>query len=221
MSQIRANTITNTAGTGAPTFSNGIKTNAILDASGGNTATINGAIPAPATSPTLTTPIISGNLGAGGANYGTSGQVLTSGGAGASTSWSTISAGGMTLLGTLATTSGSTVTLSGLNLTSYKNLFIEISGVSTTSTTSILYLNGTYLASPSLAAIINVWQGLASVALDTGIYLYAVNTSEANGGTTLSQGLYRTTLVNASTSLSFMLNTGTFDAGSIIVYGVK
>lgn len=64
-----------------------VKANAFLDASGGNTATINGAIPAPATSPTLTTPIISGNLGAGGANYGTSGQVLTSGGSGASPSW--------------------------------------------------------------------------------------------------------------------------------------
>lgn len=45
MSVIRANTITDTAGTGAPTFSNGIKTNAILDASGGNTATINGMTP--------------------------------------------------------------------------------------------------------------------------------------------------------------------------------
>ena len=64
-----------------------VKANAFLDAAGGNTATINGAIPAPATSPTLTTPIISGNLGAGGANYGTSGQVLTSGGSGASLSW--------------------------------------------------------------------------------------------------------------------------------------
>lgn len=41
-----------------------------------------------ATSPTITTPILSGNVGAGGAAYGTSGQVLTSGGTGASTSWS-------------------------------------------------------------------------------------------------------------------------------------
>jgi hypothetical protein len=40
-----------------------------------------------ATSPTITTPILSGNVGAGGANYGTSGQFLTSGGTGASTSW--------------------------------------------------------------------------------------------------------------------------------------
>ena len=78
--------ITGTIGT----FSSSVRASAYLDASGGNTATINGAIPAPATSPTLTTPIISGNLGAGGANYGTSGQVLTSGGSGASPSWASV-----------------------------------------------------------------------------------------------------------------------------------
>lgn len=74
-----------------------VKANAYLDASGGNTATINGAIPAPATSPTLTTPIISGNLGAGGANYGTSGQLLTSGGAGSSPSWASAALGSTTV----------------------------------------------------------------------------------------------------------------------------
>ena len=40
-----------------------------------------------ATAPTVATPIITGNIGAGSASYGTSGQVLTSGGTGANTSW--------------------------------------------------------------------------------------------------------------------------------------
>ena len=40
-----------------------------------------------ATSPAILTPVLLGNVGAGGASYGTSGQVLTSGGTGASTSW--------------------------------------------------------------------------------------------------------------------------------------
>ena len=40
-----------------------------------------------ATSPTITTPILSGNIGAGGAAYGTSGQVLTSGGVGSNLAW--------------------------------------------------------------------------------------------------------------------------------------
>ena len=37
-----------------------------------------------------------GQLGIGGANYGTSGQVLTSGGSGSAATWSTISVGGGT-----------------------------------------------------------------------------------------------------------------------------
>lgn len=41
------------------------------------------------TNKTLTGPIIDGQLGAGGANYGTSGQVLTSQGAGVSPAWAT------------------------------------------------------------------------------------------------------------------------------------
>jgi len=40
-----------------------------------------------ATSPTITTPILSGNISTGGAAYGTSGQVLTSGGIGANLAW--------------------------------------------------------------------------------------------------------------------------------------
>jgi hypothetical protein len=74
MSTIRANTITDTAGTGAPTFSNGIKTNAILDASGGNTATIN-------LYAVSTTELA-------GLTAGTSGQILQSNGASAP-SWVT------------------------------------------------------------------------------------------------------------------------------------
>ena len=41
------------------------------------------------TAPTITTPIISGNIGAGGAAYGTSGQYLSSNGIGASPTWIT------------------------------------------------------------------------------------------------------------------------------------
>jgi len=40
-----------------------------------------------ATAPTIATPIITGNIGAGSASYGTSGQVLASGGTGSNTSW--------------------------------------------------------------------------------------------------------------------------------------
>jgi hypothetical protein len=204
-----------------------IRANYILDAAGGNTATINGAIPAPATSPTLTNPIISGNLGAGGANYGTSGQVLTSGGAGASTSWSTIATGGMTLLGTLATTSGTTVTLSGLDLTSYKQLMVVFKQVSPTAGGTVRLSPGAdALAIGASVALSTQMDGIFVTDLATGISvantynLNAVgeNNSFQTGNPTA--GIQRS-VTNSSTSISFGLGTGTFDNGSILIYGVK
>lgn len=46
MSTLRANTITDSLGTGAPVFPNGIWVSSITDSAGGNTATINGITPA-------------------------------------------------------------------------------------------------------------------------------------------------------------------------------
>jgi hypothetical protein len=54
-----------------------------------------------------------GQIGIGGANYGSSGQVLTSGGSGAAPSWATVSAG-YTLGTPIATTSGTTAEFTGI-----------------------------------------------------------------------------------------------------------
>lgn len=54
MSTLRANTITDVSGAAAVTVSGGLKTPSILDASGGNTATINGYIPVSPASPAFT-----------------------------------------------------------------------------------------------------------------------------------------------------------------------
>ena len=134
-----------------------------------------------------------------------------------------IATGGMTLLGTLATTSGTSVTLSGLTLTSYKQLVIEIVGVSSTSATDLLFLFATsyYQISQSITSAANVWTGLAVVMLDTGICFSSVNVSASVGGTAPYQMVWKTALVNASTSVVFSTNSGNFDAGSIIVWGVK
>lgn len=205
-----------------------IKANYILDAAGGNTATINGAIPAPAISPTLTNPIISGNLGAGGANYGTSGQVLTSGGAGASTSWSTIATGGMTLLGTLATTSGTLVTLSGLDLTSYKFVVAAFKTVSVTIDAGVgLRGNGTGAGiniAPSTGGNANGINGILQINLTTGVYSSTMSTvaiaTPAWAVSTPYAG-NQTVVGTATTSIGFDVGGGTFDAGSITIYGVK
>jgi len=55
-----------------------------------------------------------GQLGIGGATYGTAGQVLTSGGASAAPTWATASSGGFTLGTPVATTSGTTFTFTSI-----------------------------------------------------------------------------------------------------------
>tara|TARA_R110002073_G_scaffold238328_1_gene399337 strand:- start:18 stop:1043 length:1026 start_codon:yes stop_codon:yes gene_type:complete len=49
------------------------------------------------TNKTLTAPIITGNIGLGGTNYGTSGQVVTSAGAGQQPTWAALPAGGVSI----------------------------------------------------------------------------------------------------------------------------
>jgi len=141
-----------------------------------------------------------------------------------------IATGGMTLLGTLATTSGSTQTLSGLTLTSYKQVVVVIKGVSATSTFSLLSLGGYNIVDAQCAAA-NAFWGMITVDLATGVfqmmyYTFAVseNNGFARGPTTTPVGLttgIQAALVNASTSITFTTSAGTFDAGSIIVWGVK
>lgn len=70
-----------------------------------------------------------GQLGIGGANYGSSGQVLTSGGSGTAPSWATPS-GGLTLGTPVATTSGTTIDFTGIPAGT-KQIVITFVGVST------------------------------------------------------------------------------------------
>jgi hypothetical protein len=56
-----------------------------------------------------------GAIGLSGANYGTSGQVLTSAGSGAAPTWTTVSSGGSITVGTsVASTSGTSISFTGL-----------------------------------------------------------------------------------------------------------
>jgi hypothetical protein len=136
----------------------------------------------------------------------------------------------MTLLGTITTTSGSTQTLSGLTLTSYKQVIAVIKGVSATSTFSLLSLGGFNIVDAQCAAT-NAFWGMITVDLATGVfqmmyYTFAVseNNGFARGPTTTPVGLttgIQAALVNASTSITFTTSAGTFDAGSILIYGVK
>jgi hypothetical protein len=126
-----------------------------------------------------------------------------------------------TLLGTLTTTSGSTHTLSSLTLTSYRNLYIEVRGVSTTSTSSVLRLDGLTVGL-TFEATNDRWLGIITV--DLGAGTYAANVASVTSGQNFNGSLTYAgdmTITSASTSVSFTTSAGTFDAGSILVYGVK
>jgi hypothetical protein len=129
--------------------------------------------------------------------------------------------GGVTHLGTLATTSGTSVTLSGLTLTGYKFLQFQFEGVSTTSTTSFLRLNGYIVAAlnPGTAADISFGGGI--IDLSNGAFWCA---AAAFTGTTFagSNGYGGPSgLTTSSTSVTFTASANNFDAGSIRIYGVK
>ena len=70
-----------------------------------------------------------GEIGIGGANYGTSGQVLTSQGSGSAVQWATPSSGSMTLLATMTTNMSANTQSQSLTLTGYQKLMGTITGL--------------------------------------------------------------------------------------------
>ena len=162
-----------------------------------------------------------GQIGIAGANYGNAGQVLTSGGSGAAPSWA--SASSYTLLGTLTTTSGNSHTLSGLTLTDYKFLFLSVNGVSATLSTYMRWAtNNSHRITAELGVNSLFWSG--NIIVDLATSKFAANIAESSAAASLPADYGYggpCALTNASTSVTISLNTGNFDAGSIIIYGVR
>ena len=71
-----------------------------------------------------------GQIGVAGANYGTSGQVLTSQGSGSAVQWATPSSGSMTLLHTMNINMGANTVSQSLNLTGYIKLIGLVTSLS-------------------------------------------------------------------------------------------
>ena len=125
------------------------------------------------------------------------------------------------LLGTIATTSGSSATLSGLVLTSYKQIQFVFEGVSNDVLNSYLWLNGWRVAQSNYLATGDYCTGFGFIDLTTGVF-GSCSASRWNGvdsGTTSAGGGY-SGVTTASTSITFTPNTGSFDSGSIKIYGV-
>ena len=199
MSTIRANTVTDAAGTGSPNFPNGLS---VASAALTGVPTAPTASVATNTTQIATTAFVLANVPA---------------------------AGGMTLLGTLTTTSGSTVTLSGLTLTSYQQVMAVFKNVSATSV-AFFYLSsgsGVLLTDGSFGVpIANGVYGTVVVDLTTAVV--SSNLSQTNlvaennaNVVAVSRAGIQNTVTSASTSISFFASAGTFDNGSIRIYGVK
>lgn len=119
------------------------------------------------------------------------------------------------LLGTLTTTSGTTQTLSGLVLTPFRSLFCVIDGVSFTTTVTLTV--DSLVCTAALSTSGSTFLGHLNIDLATGIFVCTSNNGFAGGSS--SSYTSKTSYRNASTSISF--GGGTFDAGSIRIYGVK
>jgi hypothetical protein len=156
----------------------------------------------------------------------TSGNVLTSNG----TIWqSTALNAGITLLGTITTTTGTSVSLSSLTLTSYKQILFVFNGVSTSGTTGNFTLtdpNATVIAltsNPGSAS--NGIAGNLTIDLSSGVIFGAlrnnVSTSLPDYSSGGNAGVGKTTFSTSTTSFTFGTTGSAFDAGSILVYGIK
>ena len=168
-----------------------------------------------------------GQFGIAGANYGTSGQVLTSGGASASPSWA--GASSLTLISALAA-SGTNPVASGLTLTGYKMLCIVTEGVTQNSGANRGFLIGTSTAddlSFSGTATFNAVtaRGIMWIDLNAGTMTSIIEpvAAGATAPASNSAAIYIADLpfTTASTSISFALNsTGSFSAGTFRIYGL-
>lgn len=188
-----------------------IRTNAILDAAGGNTATINGITPALSSqaqaeagtdNTTLMTPLRAA-------------QAIT-----ALVPQPTV------LLGTITTTSGTTQTLSGLNLAPYRWVKFVFDGINSGSASGTLVFSvvGASVYSRTSGTLINLAgiRGAAEIDLFTGVGTADANEVTAAAPTSLgsTSSILRTSTTTASTSVSVSM-TPSFAAGSVRVYGVR
>ena len=161
---------------------------------------------------------------------GTSGNVLTSNG----TTWTSTAPviGSMTLLGTLTTTSGATQSLTGI-AAGYYQFYIELEGVScsTTSTLRMALGSGSTSYGPSavvgagMSATPDVYAGfiiVGNISSTTAAAKSALCSVMLNGTSgSVTNVSVPTGTAAVTTAVQFSWISGSFDAGTIRIYGVK
>jgi len=161
---------------------------------------------------------------------GTSGNVLTSNG----TTWTSTApvTGSMTLLGTLTTTSGATQSLTGI-AAGYRQLYIELEGVSCNVSSTLKMALGS--GSTSYGASASVGAGMSS---NSDVYAGFILVGNISSTTAAAKSALCSVMLNGTsgsvtnvsvptgtaavtTAVQFSWISGSFDAGTIRIYGVK
>ena len=124
------------------------------------------------------------------------------------------------VVGTLNTTSNATQPLTGLNLTTFRQLYISVSNVSgTNGSARQLTLNGVVCSVSANNAAATYW-GWMTVDLNSGVGLLLSQTYTSLGAIGIVQGV--TSLTRSSTAITFGWDVNNlFDSGQIIVYGLR
>lgn len=145
---------------------------------------------------------------------------------------------GMTLLSTLTTTSGTTQSATGLAASTYKKYYIEVDGVSFSSSVALtVAISGDNGSNYGTAVTISPALGAGSQTLNGSFEIGGINIPNRYGATLISgsiqnnngaSGLALATLLlgkNATGATgavdAIQFAGGTFDAGEIRIYGVK
>jgi hypothetical protein len=153
---------------------------------------------------------------------GTAGQVLQTAGAGANPAWATPTTGATTFLGTISTASGASASLGTLTLTGYQFVELWFNGVSHSGS------NDTWLIGNSTSDDVEFTGGsittthtmFGCVRIDLATGIGCTNLSQTNG-TGGGMGGFDSAITTASTTISIAPNSGSWDAGSIRIYGVS
>jgi len=126
------------------------------------------------------------------------------------------------LLGTLTTTSGTTQTLSSLVLTPYRFLRISLNGVSFVATPAVLQLAGKSMT-PATVRAGGVGYILGEIIVNLATGIATAMTYEGIAGVGGGPGAVYSDVTGYSTATTSIVfsSAGTFDGGSILVYGEK
>lgn len=120
------------------------------------------------------------------------------------------------------TLSGSSDVISGLDLTPYRLLTIVFIAVSSTNATAHINVEGQRV-SPAMSSASDFFRGIGTIDLQTGTAAFNIGIVPGAAPVMATSTPYTGDLdiVSATTSITIAISAGTFDNGSVRIYGHK